>query len=142
MSWMSGLRRKFKFSAERLSENAKTISLSHWKLIMLQCFTNKGQKVLKSIAKKGQNIWLTCSCIQIFWHFLSNGAFLDFLLIYALLKQNLYVEIYALFPQNFCDWKADSANYFAFRMYGAWCQIIFDATLDDCNVQGQMKSNV
>ena len=30
---------------------------------------------------------------------------------------NFYVEIYALFPQIFCDWKADSANFFAFRMY-------------------------
>ena len=42
---------------------------------------------------------------------------LDFLLIHALLLQNLYVQIYALFPQNFCDWNADSANFCAFRMY-------------------------
>ena len=38
-------------------------------------------------------------------------------MIYALLSQDFDVEIYALFPQNFCDWKADSANFFAFRMY-------------------------
>ena len=49
---------------------------------------------------------------------LSNGAFLDFLSIYALLSQKIYVEIYALFPQIFCHWKADSANFSAFRMYG------------------------
>ena len=38
---------------------------------------------------------------------LSNCAFLDFLLIYHL----------HTFPQIFCDWKADSANFIVFRMY-------------------------
>ena len=38
---------------------------------------------------------------------LSNGAFLDFLLIYA------------FFPQNFLDWKAESANFSAFKMYAS-----------------------
>ena len=42
----------FEFSAEGLSENAKTISLSPWKLTILQCVTNKGQEVLKSLAEK------------------------------------------------------------------------------------------
>ena len=36
---------------------------------------------------------------------------LDFLLIYILLSRNVHVEIYALFPQIFCDWKADSAKF-------------------------------
>ena len=40
-------------------------------------------------------------------------------MIYALLSQNFVVEIYALFPQNILDWGADSANFFAFWMYGA-----------------------
>ena len=44
--------------------------------------------------------------------------FWDFLMIYALLSQDFDVEIHALFPQIFRDWKADSANLFAFRMYG------------------------
>ena len=42
---MSELRRKFKFSAERLAENEKTLSPSPWKLAILQCVTNKGQEV-------------------------------------------------------------------------------------------------
>ena len=42
--------------------------------------------------------------------------FWDFLMIYALLSQDFNVEIYALFPQFFCGWKADSAN-FAFRIH-------------------------
>ena len=66
---MSGLRRKFKFSAERLSENAKTISLSPWKLIILQCVTNNGQEELKSLAKKPKNLSLSCSWCQICLHF-------------------------------------------------------------------------
>ena len=41
-------------------------------------------------------------------------------MIYALLSQNFVVEIYALFPQNILDWGADSANFFAFWMYGDW----------------------
>ena len=49
---------------------------------------------------------------------LSHAAhFGTFLMIYALLSQNFDVEIYALFLQMFCDWKADSTNFFAFRMY-------------------------
>ena len=48
---------------------------------------------------------------------LSNHTFLDFWLIYALLSQNFVVAIYALFPQIFLDWKAESADFFAFRMY-------------------------
>ena len=44
------------FSAERLSENAKTISLSSWKLTILQCVTNKGQELLKSLAKSPKSL--------------------------------------------------------------------------------------
>jgi len=40
----------------------------------------------------------------------------DFLMIYAPLSRDFDVKIYALFPQIFCDWKADSANFIAFRM--------------------------
>ena len=43
--------------------------------------------------------------------------FLDFWLIKALLSQNVVVAIYALFPQIFWDWKVESADFFAFRMY-------------------------
>ena len=43
--------------------------------------------------------------------------FLDFWLIYARLSQNVVVAIYALFPQISWDWKVESADFFAFRMY-------------------------
>ena len=43
--------------------------------------------------------------------------FWDFFIIYALLSQDFDVEIYALFPQNFCDRKTDFANFLPFRMY-------------------------
>ena len=43
--------------------------------------------------------------------------FLDFSLIYAHVSQNFVVAIYALFPQIFWDWKVESADFFAFRMY-------------------------
>ena len=38
-------------------------------------------------------------------------------MIYTLLSRNFGAEIYALFV-FLCDWKADSANFFAFSMYG------------------------
>ena len=56
---------------------------------------NFATKVYKSIKSPK-------SLINMFLVLLS-GAILDFLLIYALLSRNFYVEIYALFPQIFCD---------------------------------------
>jgi len=100
---MSRLRRKFKFSAERLSENAKTISLSPKKLTILPCVTNKGQEVLKSLVKKPKISDYHVLDVRSFYILLLDGAFLDFLLIYALLSRNSYVEIYALFRRFFCD---------------------------------------
>ena len=40
-----------------------------------------------------------------------------FLVSDSLFLQHVDVEIYALFSQFFCFWKADSANFFALRMY-------------------------
>jgi len=57
--------------------------------------------VLKSLAKKPKISDYHVLGVRSFYILLSNGAFLDFLLIYALLLQNFYVEIYALFPQIF-----------------------------------------
>ena len=57
-----------------------------------------------------------------FWDFLMIFTLLsqDFdVEIYALLSRDFDVEIYALFPQIFRDWKTDSANSFAFRMYAS-----------------------
>ena len=50
-------------------------------------------------------------------HLLIKYLYCTLSFILALLSQNFYVEIDALFPQIFCDWKADSANFIVFRMY-------------------------
>ena len=42
---------------------------------------------------------------------LSNGAFLNFLLIYALLSRNFVVAIYAPFPQIFRDGKQNPQTF-------------------------------
>ena len=39
-------------------------------------------------------------------------------MIYSLLSRNFAVRIYALYPQIFLDWKAKSADFYTFRMYG------------------------
>ena len=52
--WIPESADNIEFSAEGLSENAKTISQSNRKLTILQCATNKGQEVLKSSAEKPQ----------------------------------------------------------------------------------------
>ena len=41
----------------------------------------------------------------------------EILSIYALFSQNFIVAIYALFPQIFLDWKAESTDFYIFRMY-------------------------
>ena len=92
---MSGLRRKFKFSAERLSENAKTISRSPWKLTILQCITNKGQEVLKSL-------WLSCSWCQIFLHFTFKWCIF-----------RLFIDLRTFVAQILCrDLRTLSADFF------------------------------
>ena len=46
------------------------------------------------------------------WH-----QILVIFIIYALLSRNFVVAIYALFPQNFGDWKSGFADWVTFRMY-------------------------
>ena len=53
-SWSTNSADNFEFSAGRLSENTKTISLGTQKLTLVQCVTNKDQEALKSIAEKPQ----------------------------------------------------------------------------------------
>ena len=69
--------------------------------------------MVKSLAKKPKISDQHVLGFRSFDILLSSGAILDFLLIYALLSRNFYVEIYALAPQIFCD----SANFYTFRMY-------------------------
>ena len=66
------------FFAERLSENAKTISLSTQEQKILKFVTNKSQEVLKSFAEKPQISDLHVLGFRSFEIFLSNHAFLDF----------------------------------------------------------------
>ena len=100
MSWMSGLRRKFKFSAERLSENAKTISLSPWKLTILQCVANKGQEVLKSFAEKS----------KIFWHFTFEWCIFRL----SIDWRSFVFPIFAIFLQIFETGKKNPQKNFTF----------------------------
>ena len=76
---------------------------------MLQCVRKSWEKKL--------NIWVTCSWFQIFWHFAFEWCIFRLFIDLRNFVANIYVEIYALFPQMFCDWKADSANFSVFRMY-------------------------
>ena len=76
---------KIQISRRKISENVKIISLSPWKLTILQCVTNKGQEVLKNLAKKPKISDYHVFGVRYFYILLSNGTFLDFLLIYALL---------------------------------------------------------
>ena len=79
--------------------------------------------MLKSLAKKPKISDYHVLGVRSFYILLSNGAFLDFLSIYALLLRNLCQDLRIFSADFFYDWKADSANFSAFRMYGpvvAW----------------------
>ena len=111
MSWMSGLRRKFKFSAERLSENAKTISLSPWKQTILQCVTHKS-------CRKAPNLWLTCFCFSdllTFWFWMLHFKTCYWLMHFCC---KFFVAIYTLFCGFFLDQIVESADFFTLRMCG------------------------
>ena len=68
-------------------------SLSTPKLTILQCVTNKGQEVLKSLAENPKISDLHVLGFRSVDILLSNGAFLDFLLIDAPLSQNFVLAI-------------------------------------------------
>ena len=55
-----------------------------------------------------------------------------FFWIYALLSRNFVVEIYAIFSQIFWDWKSESANSLAFRMFAHF--IFFPNTILFCTI--------
>ena len=70
--------RNFEFSAERLSENVKTISLGTQEQKILKFCKNKSQEVLKSFAEKPQISDLHVLGFRSLEILLSNHAFLDF----------------------------------------------------------------
>ena len=90
----------FEFSAERLSENAKSIKITLFAELLtaispiyVQSLLNLSIKTLKHTI---------CSTKMPHWH-----QILVIFMIYALLSWNFVVAIYALFPQNFGDWKSE-----------------------------------
>ena len=88
----------------------KLPNLLYWILSHIAKALKMCQRVVKKCHKWLMNMFLVSDSPTL--HILGL-----FLMIYALLSQNFDVEIYTLFLQMFCDWKADSTNFFAFRMY-------------------------
>ena len=117
-SWSLNSADNFEFSAERLSENAKTISLSTQEQKILKFVTNKSQEVLKSFAEKPQISDLHVIGFRSFEILLSNHAFLDFGWFMHFYLEVLLSRFTHFFPQIFLEWKTKSADFFAFRMYG------------------------
>ena len=72
--------------------------------------------------RANKDVW-GCGCFTLFF-----SVFLYFSLfssVFSLVFSVFVVEIYALFPQNILDWGADSANFFAFWMYGPRQQLSY-----------------
>ena len=96
-SWIRWIQKSaddFEFSAERLSENAKCIKIILFAVISF-IYVQSLQKI--SIKTLKHTIFSTK---MPHWH-----QILVIFMIYALLSGYFVVAIYALFPQNFGDWK-------------------------------------
>ena len=91
---------------------------------MLQIKVKKCWKVSKKSPKYLINMF------SVFWHF----AF-ECCIFRLFIDLRTFVEIYALFPQIFCNWKADSANFFAFRMYGDHGRLLEDTMVPRDNMK-------
>ena len=97
----------FEFSAERLSENAKSIKITLFAELLtaispiyVQSLLNLSIKTLKHTI---------CSTKMPHWH-----QILVIFMIYAILSQNYAVRIYALFPQISLDWKTEFRRRYPF----------------------------
>ena len=119
-SWSTNSAVNLEFSAERLTESAKTISLSSWKLPILQCVQVQVQEALKSLAEKPKISDQHVLGFRSFDILLSNDPCLRLFIDIRTFVVKFFVAIYALFPQIFLDWnwKAKSADFYTFRMYG------------------------
>ena len=105
----------FEFSAERLSENAKSIKITLFAELLTAISPIYVQSLLNLSIKTLKHTIFSTKMPH--WH-----QILVIFMIYALLSRNFAVRIYALFPQIFGDWKVESAYFFTFRMYaGVLC---------------------
>ena len=97
----------FEFSAERLSENAKSIKITLFAELLtaispiyVQSLLNLSIKTLKHTI---------CSTKMPHWH-----QILVIFMIYAILSRNFAVRMYALFPQISLDWKTEFRRRYPF----------------------------
>ena len=97
----------FEFSAERLSENAKSIKITLFAELLtaispiyVQSLLNLSTKTLKHTI---------CSTKMPHWH-----QILVIFMIYAILSRNFAVRMYALFPQISLDWKTEFRRRYPF----------------------------
>ena len=86
------------------------------------CLKTRKLSILHCVRELEPSLPFYFSTFPLLGHFSScNTHFswfaFDILLIFAFVLQNFIVAIYALFPQIFWDWKAESANFCTFRMY-------------------------
>ena len=106
----------FEFSAERLSENAKSIKITLFAELLTAISPIYVQSLLNLSIKTLKHTIFSTKMPH--WH-----QILVIFMIYALLSRNFAVRIYALFPQIFGDWKVESADFFTFRMYAEGVQL-------------------
>ena len=114
----------FEFSAERLSENAKSIKITLFAELLtaispiyVQSLLNLSIKTLKHTI---------CSTKMPHWH-----QILVIFMIYAILSRNFAVRMYALFPQISLDWKTEFRRRYPFLdvcgapslVHHLWCTI-------------------
>ena len=114
-SWIRWIQKSaddFEFSAERLSENAKSIKITLFAELLTVISPIYVQSLLNLSIKTLKHTIFSTKMPH--WH-----QILVIFMIYALLSRNFAVRIYALFPQIFGDWKVESADFFTFRMYGS-----------------------
>ena len=86
----------FEFSAERLSEIAKSIKITLFAELLTVISPNYVQSLLNFSMKTLKHSIFSKKCP---------------------IHTKFFVAIYALFPQIFWNWKAQSADFIAFRMY-------------------------
>ena len=87
----------FEFSAERLSEIAKSIKITLFAELLTVISPNYVQSLLNFSMKTLKHSIFSKKCP---------------------IHTKFFVAIYALFPQIFWNWKAQSADFIVFRMYG------------------------
>ena len=107
VSEVAGIRRQFKFSAERLSENAKTINITLFAELLTAISPIFVQSLLNLSIKTLKHTIFSTKMPH--WH-----QILGIFMIYAILSQNFAIRIYALFLQIALDWKTEFRRRYPF----------------------------